>query len=116
MKDNFADLEEPKSKGPMIVLVAFGLMGIVFAYRLLSSPSHPIEGVVESFEYASTTNAAGAGTENASVRLTDGSVLRAQIANRSSLHIGDKVRIMEQPPSATGLAYQAIAMGHGTEP
>ena len=113
MTDNFADLEEPKSKGPMIVLLAFGLMGIIFAYRMLTSPSHPIEGVVESFEPAKAT---GGGTENASVRLKDGSVVLAQVANRGSLHIGEKVRIMDQPTSANGPAYEAIAMGNGSEP
>ncbi|MFS8136996.1 MAG: hypothetical protein ACMG50_02600 [Thermomonas sp.] len=114
MKDNFAELEEPRSKGPLIVLLAFGLMGVVFAYRLLSSPSHPIQGVVESIDAASAVTANGSSAGDVSVRLTDGSVVHAQAASGGSLHVGEQVRVMEQPASATGPAYEAIAI-HPTE-
>jgi hypothetical protein len=116
MKDNFADLEEPKSKGPMIVLIAFGLIGIIFVSRLFTSPSHPTQGVIESIDSVSAAEIRGAGAEDVSVRLTDGSVVLAQVANGGSLHVGDEVRVMDKPTSATRPAYEVIAKNHGTEP
>ncbi len=116
MKDNFADLEEPKSKGPMVVLFAFGLMGIILVSRLLTSTSHPIEGVVESIDSVGAALDRGAGVEDVSVRLTDGSVVLAEVVNGRTLQVGDEVRVMEQPSSVSGPAYLVVAKDHGIQP
>ena len=108
MKDDFAALEEPKSKGPLIVLIAFGLMGIIFASRLLNSSSIPIEGVVESIDSTIATKVNAAGTEQVNVRLTDGSIILARVANGTALNVGDQVRVIEEPGSPTGPAYEAL--------
>lgn len=109
MRDDFADLEEPKSKGPMVVLFAFGLMGVVLVSRFFTTPSPPIEGVVESIQSISVAKDRGSSVEDVSVRLTDGTVVLAQVANGRALQVGDQVRVMEQPQSASGPAYQVIA-------
>jgi hypothetical protein len=109
MKDDFADLEEPKSKGPLIVLLAFGLIGIIFASRLLTSSSLPIEGVVESIDKVTATELNASGAEQVNVRLTDGSIILARVAKGGALNVGNQVRVIEEPGPPTGPAYEAIA-------
>ena len=109
MNDKFSDLEEPRSKLPMIVIIVFSLMIIVFVYRLLTSTSDPLQGKVESIDPVKVTGVDGAIVEDVSVRLTDGSVVIAQATSNHSLHVGDEVRVIVLPASATGPAYEAIA-------
>lgn len=115
MTDKFANLEEPKSNALLLVMCAFGLIFIILAYRLLTSASEPIQGVVESVEPVRVVNAHGASVENVSVRLTDGSVVPAQVANSSTLRAGDEVRVMEQRTPGMGPSYQVIAKNRGPE-
>ena len=113
MADKFAHLEEPKSNALVLVIVAFAIIFALLAYRTFTSASKPIEGVVESVESEKGVDVNGAAVEDVSVRLSDGSIVLAQVANNESLHVSDEVRVMQRRPSGAGLAYIAIAKHHG---
>ncbi len=90
-------------------MFAFGLIFAISAYHLFTSASKPIQGVVESVEPLRVINVRGASVEDVSVRLTDGSIVRAQVANSQTLRAGDEVRVMEQRSSGDGPNYLVIA-------
>ena len=108
MADQFAHLEEPKSNAFMLVVVAFAIIFALLAYRVFTSASKPIEGVVESVESRMGVDDNGTPVEDVSVRLSDGSIVLAQVGEHESLHVRDEVRLMERRTSGAGLAYIAI--------
>lgn len=100
----------------MIVLIAFGLMGATFVYRLINSPGHPIDGIVESVTPLGVTNAPAPGPGIVSVRLNDGAIVIAEVPKGKRFQVGDEVRVMEQTAAGAGQAYEVIARAHGTGP
>lgn len=116
MTDKFAHLEEPKSNARMIVAIAFGLIFVILAYRVFTAASRPIEGVVESIDLMRVTNAQGEAVEDVSVRLPDGSIVRAEAANSETLHARDQVRVMEQRTRGAEVTYLVIAKNRSSGP
>ena len=115
MSDKFADLEEPKSRSKLFFMIALVLFGIFVVYRWSTSDFQPLHGKVESVDTASVAKASGPAVETASVRLSDGSLVEAEVVSGGPLSIGDQVRLVVRPASALGTPYEVVAKLQGTE-
>ena len=116
MKDKFADLEERKSRSTFVVVAALVLLGMFMVYRWSTADWQPIHGTVESVGASSATTAYGPAVETASVRLSDGKVVVAEVAGGVPLSVGDQVRLVVRPNSAMGVPYEVVAKLNGTAP
>ncbi len=108
MKDKFADLAEPKSRSMILVVVALVLFAAFLVYRWSTADWQPIHGTVESVAPAGVAQTNGAAAGTVSVKLPDGSVVLAQVTGGVPLHAGEQVRLVQQPASATGIAFAVI--------
>ena len=116
MSDDFADLEEPRSRSKLVFKLAVVVLVVFVAYRWSTSDWQPLHGKVESVDASNVPKVSGHSGETASVRLPDGSLVLAEIVNAGPLSVGDQVRLVVQPNSAGGTPYQVVAKVAGTKP
>lgn len=116
MSDKFADLEDPKSRSRMVLVLAAAVLGIFVIYRWSTSDWQPLHGTIESVDASNVAKATGPAVETASVRLPDGSLVVAEIVSGGPLSAGDQVRLVVRPNSSTGTPYEVVAKVPGTEP
>ena len=116
MSDKFADLEESRSRSKFVLVLGVVLLGIFVVYRWSTTDWQPLHGQVESVDAASVGNAPGHTVETASVRLSDGSLVEAEVISGGPLSVGDQVRLVVKPTSAIGTPYEVVAKVPGTEP
>ena len=116
MSDKFADLEEPKSRSRLVLVLAVVLLGILVVYRWSTSDFQPLHGKVESIDAPGIAKASGPGVETVSVRLPDGSLVAAEVVSGGPLSVGDQVRLVVRPATTVGTPYEVVAKLPGSEP
>ena len=116
MSDKFADLEESKFRKKLIFGIVIVLFVILVGYRWSKSDWQPLHGKVESVDTSSIADASGSAVQTASVRLSNGSLVVAEVVSGGPLSVGDQVRLVVRPASATGNPYEVIAKMPGSEP
>jgi hypothetical protein len=116
MTDKFADLEEPKFRRWVGVVVVALLLAAFFVFRWSGSTPNRVAGVVEATGPVSVARVSGATREVASVRLGNGLVVSAPVASGGPLSPGDKVILLEEPRFLVSPAYQVVGKDTGMSP
>jgi hypothetical protein len=116
MSDKFAALEESKWRITLGVLPVLFLLTVLILFQWSGAPSTPVTGIVESAGAVSVARISGATREAASIRLSNGSLVIAQVLSGGPLAPGDHVRLLEEHRVLGGPAYQVVAKDSPAEP
>ena len=115
MPDKFTKLEERGSRTQILVVLAIVILGAIAVYRWATSDFQPLHGRVEAVG-ADTVSASGRAVATVSVRLPDGSRVDAEVVSGGPLAVGDRVRLVVGPDSASGTPYEVVAKLPATAP
>jgi hypothetical protein len=116
MSDKFAALEESKWRIALAVLPVLFLLTVLILFQWSGAPSNAATGIVESAGAVSVARISGATREAASIRLSNGSLVIAQVLSGGPLAPGDHVRLLEEHRIIGGPAYQVVAKKSPAEP